>query len=35
MKNVRRVRGEEGIAMMTSYIAHGPTKLWIAFDRRA
>lgn len=32
--NFRLSRGETGVAMMTSYIAHGPTKLWIAFDRR-
>ena len=34
LANFRLSRGEAGVAMMTSYIAHGPTKLWIAFDRR-
>lgn len=34
LANVRLSRGEAGVAMIPSYIAHGPSMLWIAFDRR-
>jgi cytochrome P450 len=32
--NFRLSRGEAGIEWMTSYIAYGPTRLWMGFDRR-
>ena len=34
LKNFRLSRGEAGIAWMTSYIAYGPTRLWMKFDPR-
>ncbi len=33
-KNFRLSRGDEGVEWMTSYIAYGPTRLWISFDPR-
>ncbi len=34
LKNFRLSRGEAGTAWMTSYIAYGPTRLWMKFDPR-
>jgi cytochrome P450 len=33
-KNFRLSRGDEGVEWTTSYIAYGPTRLWMKFDRR-
>jgi cytochrome P450 len=33
-KNFRLSRGDAGIDWMTSYIAYGPSRLWISFDAR-
>jgi cytochrome P450 len=33
-KNFRLSRGDEGVEWTTSYIAYGPTRLWMNFDRR-
>ena len=33
-RNFRLSRGEAGVEWVTSYIAFGPTKLWLAFDPR-
>ncbi len=33
-KNFRLSRGEAGVEWVTSYIAYGPTRLWLAFDPR-
>ncbi|HET8611567.1 MAG TPA: cytochrome P450 [Sphingomonas sp.] len=34
LKDFRASRGEESYHWMTSYIAHGPDRLWMSFDRR-
>jgi cytochrome P450 len=34
LKNFRLSRGDAGVEWMTSYIAYGPTRLWIGFDER-
>ena len=34
LDNFRPARGEQSYTYSTSYIAHGPVKAWIAFDRR-
>ncbi len=34
MDNFRLARGDDSLEFSTSYIAHGPVKAWIAFDRR-
>ena len=34
LKNFRASRGEDSYHWMTSYIAHGPDRLWMRFDRR-
>lgn len=34
LKNFRLSRGEAGTEWMTSYIAYGPTRLWIGYDLR-
>jgi cytochrome P450 len=34
LKNFRASRGEDSYRWMTSYIAHGPDRLWMRFDRR-
>ncbi len=34
LKNFRATRGDESYRWMTSYIAHGPDRIYMAFDRR-
>ena len=34
LANFRASRGEDSYHWMTSYIAHGPDRLWMRFDRR-
>ena len=34
LTNFRASRGEDSYRWMTSYIAHGPDRLWMRFDRR-
>ncbi len=34
LKNFRASRGEDSYHWMTSYIAHGPDRLWMRFDKR-
>lgn len=34
LDNFRVTRGSQSLEYSTSYIAHGPVKAWIAFDRR-
>ena len=34
LRNFRASRGEDSYRWMTSYIAHGPDRLWMRFDRR-
>jgi cytochrome P450 len=34
LTNMRATRGEGSYRWMTSYIAHGPDQLWMAFDKR-
>eukprot|EP00456_Euglypha_rotunda_P032260 TRINITY_DN2501_c0_g1_i5.p1 TRINITY_DN2501_c0_g1~~TRINITY_DN2501_c0_g1_i5.p1 ORF type:complete len:361 (-),score=107.93 TRINITY_DN2501_c0_g1_i5:539-1522(-) len=34
LTNMRATRGEDSYRWMTSYIAHGPDQLWMAFDKR-
>ncbi|AMK19865.1 MULTISPECIES: cytochrome P450 [Sphingobium] len=33
LTNFRATRGDDSYSWMTSYIAHGPDQLWMAFDR--
>jgi cytochrome P450 len=34
LKNFRATRGEDSYSWMKSYIAHGPDRLWMRFDKR-
>jgi cytochrome P450 len=34
LKNFRLSRGNAGVELTTSYIAYGPTRLWVAYDQR-
>ncbi|SER69570.1 cytochrome P450 [Sphingobium sp. YR768] len=34
LTSMRATRGEDSYRWMTSYIAHGPDQLWMAFDKR-
>ncbi len=34
LTNFRATRGEDSYAWVASYIAYGPSKLWMAFDKR-
>ena len=34
LKNFRASRGDDSYHWMTSYIAHGPDRLWMRFDKR-
>jgi cytochrome P450 len=34
LKNFRAIRGDDSYQWLTSYIAYGPSRIWMAFDRR-
>jgi cytochrome P450 len=34
LKNFRALHGEDSYQWLTSYIAYGPSRIWMAFDRR-
>jgi cytochrome P450 len=35
LKNFRAIRGDDSYQWLTSYIAYGPSRIWMAFDRRS